>query len=127
MAALAQHRTIAEQFAQADRVAERRWRLRLANGSVIELPAGQASAGLGRVVRSRFANEAIAAGNTLVDVRSPERIFTRVIDGPVSQWTGQTGHGGAQQGSRAVAEPGLPAGDQRGGSRSLDELVREVL
>jgi len=120
MAALSQHPELAKLFARADRIAKRRWRLRLTTGSVIELPAGEASAGLGRVVRSDFARSAISSGHTIVDVRAPDRIFTRSMDRPLSQDEGL-----APSDQAADREAVSPANGRQG--LTLEDLVREVM
>jgi cell division protein FtsQ len=74
LTAVARHPELAAQIATSERVAERRWRINLTNGSRIELAAEREVEGLDQIAQSMELRKAIARGPVSIDVRTQGRI-----------------------------------------------------
>lgn len=77
--ALQNAKDIAAVFHHAERIAERRWRLVLKNGSQIELAADREAEGLDRVLHNRQLTAALAGAPVTIDVRTPARAAVRAL------------------------------------------------
>jgi cell division protein FtsQ len=77
LAALRQTPTIESEYAYAERVAERRWRVVLKNGTQLELGADREIEGLEEISNSRIVTAAMKRAAMIVDVRTPGRIAMR--------------------------------------------------
>lgn len=76
-ALLSGHPDIAGLMRLAERVGERRWRLHLDGGSLIELPATGAAAALADLKAWKGLTKLLAAGDAVIDARSSGRIAVR--------------------------------------------------
>jgi cell division protein FtsQ len=65
---------LATRFAEADRIGERRWRIRLASGARVELPAEGEARALGRLATAPWAIAMLDSPGVVVDLRQPDRI-----------------------------------------------------
>lgn len=74
---VARYPEVAGRLAEAERVSERRWRLKLDNGATIELPADGEVAALEEVARDARLSGLIAGGHTTLDFRGPGRVAIR--------------------------------------------------
>jgi cell division protein FtsQ len=81
LAALRQYPAIEKQYAYAERVAERRWRIVLKTGTVLELGADREIEGLQEIASSAAATPALKGTPMIIDVRTPGRVAMRPIDG----------------------------------------------
>jgi cell division protein FtsQ len=79
LAALRRTPTIESQFAYGERVAERRWRIVLKNGTQLELAADREIEGLEEIATSRAIAPALKGAAMVVDVRTPGRIAIRPV------------------------------------------------
>lgn len=79
LTAVSRHPALAAQIANCERVAERRWRINLKNGSRIELAAEREVEGLDQVARSSALQKAVAGGPVSIDVRTQGRIAVRTL------------------------------------------------
>lgn len=68
---------VAGRLAEAERVSERRWRLKLDNKARIELPADDEVAALEDLTRDAGLMKRVAAGNATFDFRGPGRVAIR--------------------------------------------------
>ncbi|MGQ0457057.1 MAG: cell division protein FtsQ/DivIB [Hyphomicrobium sp.] len=84
IAALARHPEIARRVATSERVADRRWRLRLSNGGLIELAAEREIEGLNQVAQSSALRNALAGEPVSIDVRSAGRVAVRPLGDKVA-------------------------------------------
>lgn len=84
---LGRHLQIKSAIADAERVAERRWRLRLANGSIIELPSSGEMAALKRLEAWPGFARVLSGDATTVDLTAKGRLAIRQNAGqmPASQ------------------------------------------
>ena len=81
LAALRQFPLIERQYAYGERVAERRWRIVLKNGTALELGANREIEGLEEIATTREAAQALQGPAMVVDVRTPGRIAIRPLEG----------------------------------------------
>ena len=81
LAALRQYPAIEKQYAYAERVAERRWRIVLKTGTVLELGADREIEGLQEIASSAAATPALKGTPMIIDVRTPGRVAMRPVDG----------------------------------------------
>lgn len=79
IAAVSRHPELAALIASSERVAERRWRINLKNGSRIELAAEREVEGLDQVAQSSELRKTLAAAPVAVDVRTQGRIAVRPL------------------------------------------------
>mgnify|MGYP001501838561 CR=1 FL=1 len=77
METLARYPNLARAFAEAERVSERRWRLKLSNGAVLELPADGEVGALEAIARDGALMRRVMAGHATVDFRGPGRLAVR--------------------------------------------------
>ena len=68
---------IEQQYAYGERVAERRWRIVLKNGTALELAADREIEGLQEIATARAVQPALTGAAMIVDVRTPGRITMR--------------------------------------------------
>lgn len=80
MEALAHYPDLAGAFAEAERVSERRWRLKLANAATIELPADGEVGALEEIARDEGLKRVVAQGNITLDFRGPGHLAARPAD-----------------------------------------------
>jgi cell division protein FtsQ len=76
-AALHQNPAIESEYAYAERIGERRWRIVLKNGTQLELGADREIEDLEEIAHSRVASTALKGPAMIVDVRTPGRIAMR--------------------------------------------------
>lgn len=74
---LARYPEIASRLSEAERVSERRWKLKLANATTIELPADGEVGALEELSRDAALVRLVAAGRTTLDFRGPGRVAVR--------------------------------------------------
>lgn len=77
MEQLARYPEISASFATAERVSDRRWRLKLTNGTTIELPADGEVGALEAIAGDEALKRLVVAGNTTLDFRGPGRLAIR--------------------------------------------------
>lgn len=77
LATLSRYPEIAARFVEAERVSDRRWRLKLANKATIELPADDEVAALEELTRDGALMQRVAAGSATLDFRGPGRAAVR--------------------------------------------------
>lgn len=77
LAAVRQYPRIEREYAYGERVAERRWRIVLKNGAVLDLAADREIEGLEQIVNTRAAVPALTGKPMIIDVRTPGRIAMR--------------------------------------------------
>jgi cell division protein FtsQ len=77
LAALQQYPALERDYAYAERIAERRWRIVLKNGSAIELGADREIEGLEEIADTRPLRSVLSGKAMIVDVRTPGRITVR--------------------------------------------------
>lgn len=82
--ALARYPQIGGRVERAERIGERRWSLKLADGPSVELPAEGWEAALGALADPDFAAKALAPGIASVDLRAPERHVIRNQERPTN-------------------------------------------
>ena len=83
LSALRQYPRIERQYAFAERIGERRWRIVLKNGTALELAADREIEGFDEIARTRAIQAALTGKPMIVDVRTPGRIAMRPV-GPGS-------------------------------------------
>jgi cell division protein FtsQ len=81
LSALRQYPQIERQYAYGERIAERRWRIVLKNGTALELGADREIEGFEEVATAREAASALKGTPMVVDVRTPGRIAIRPLVG----------------------------------------------
>ena len=81
LSALRQYPQIERQYAYGERIAERRWRIVLKNGTALELGADREIEGFEEIATAREATSALKGSPMVVDVRTPGRIAIRPLDG----------------------------------------------
>jgi cell division protein FtsQ len=81
LAAIRQFPAIEKQYAYAERIAERRWRIVLKMGTVLELGADREIEGLQEIASSPAIAAALKGTPMIIDVRTPGRIAMRSADG----------------------------------------------
>ena len=74
---LARYPEIAGRLSEAERVSERRWKLKLANATTIELPADGEVGALEELSRDAALVRLVTAGSTTLDFRGPGRVAIR--------------------------------------------------
>ena len=79
--ALGRYPAIEEQFAHAERIAERRWSVVLKNGTRLELGADREDEGFAHVASRSDLRRALNGPGFVVDVRTPGRIAVRSLQG----------------------------------------------
>ena len=77
LTALSRNKDLQARMAKCERIAERRWRVVLQNGSIIELAAEREVEGLDLVATSPELRAALAGDPKIIDVRTPGRIAVR--------------------------------------------------
>ena len=92
METVARYPDIASRLAEAERVSERRWTLRLANGSTLVLPADNEVGALEELVRDSELLSLVTAGGESLDFRGPGRVAVRA-GGPDDTDTSQAAPG----------------------------------
>lgn len=85
LAALRQYPAIEKQYAYAERIAERRWRIVLKTGTVIELGADREIEGLQEIAGLSATASALKGTPMIIDVRTPGRIAMRPADKKIAQ------------------------------------------
>jgi cell division protein FtsQ len=76
-AAVRHYPAIEREYAYGERVGERRWRIVLKNGTMLDLASDREVEGLGEIANSPMVAPAIAGAPMIVDVRTPGRITMR--------------------------------------------------
>lgn len=77
LATIARYPDIAARVTEIERVSERRWRIRMANATTLELPADGEVGVLESVSRDRDLMQIIAAGVVTLDFRGPGKVAIR--------------------------------------------------
>jgi cell division protein FtsQ len=77
---------IERQYAYGERIADRRWRIVLKNGTALDLAADREIEGLQEIASARSVQAALTEKPMIIDVRTPGRIAMR----PVTPESGQT-------------------------------------
>jgi cell division protein FtsQ len=77
LSAVRQYPRIERQYAYGERIAERRWRIVLKNGTALELAADREIEGLNEIANASAAAPALTGRPMIVDVRTPGRIALR--------------------------------------------------
>ncbi|AGK56439.1 polypeptide-transport-associated domain-containing protein FtsQ-type [Hyphomicrobium denitrificans 1NES1] len=85
LAAVRQYPAIEKQYAYAERIAERRWRIVLKTGTVLELGADREIEGLQEIAGSSATAPALRGTPMIIDVRTPGRIAMRPVDNKAAQ------------------------------------------
>ena len=85
LAALRQYPDIEKQYAYGERIAERRWRIVLKSGTMIDLGADREIEGLQEIANASAAAPALKGKPMIIDVRTPGRIALRAADGKPAQ------------------------------------------
>ncbi len=80
LAALHQYPGLESEYAYAERIAERRWRVVLKNGTTLELGADREIEGFEQIAQARAVAPALKGAPMIVDVRTPGRIAMRPAD-----------------------------------------------
>lgn len=80
METVARYPAIASRLAEAERVSERRWTLRLTNGSTLVLPADNEVGALEMMARDSELLALVNAGGNSLDFRGPGRVAVRNED-----------------------------------------------
>jgi len=100
LSALKHYPTIERQYAYGERVAERRWRIVLKNGTMLELGADREIEGFEEIATTRESAQALTGAAMVVDVRTPGRIAMRPLEGN----SAQTAFGASAQTVSLVSE-----------------------
>jgi cell division protein FtsQ len=74
---LVRYPEVASRLSEAERVSERRWKLKLENATTIELPADGEVGALEALSRDQALVRLVAAGSTTLDFRGPGRVAVR--------------------------------------------------
>lgn len=74
---VARYPEVAGRLAEAERISERRWRLKLSNAATIELPADNEVGALEVLTRDSGLASLVAAGRMTLDFRGPGRVAIR--------------------------------------------------
>ncbi|HYD16305.1 MAG TPA: cell division protein FtsQ/DivIB, partial [Hyphomicrobium sp.] len=74
---LARYPVVASRLEEAQRISERRWRLKLANATTIELPADGEVGALEELAQDADLSKVVAAGRSTLDFRGPGRVAIR--------------------------------------------------
>lgn len=82
MAVLARYPDVARQLSEAERIAERRWTLKLKHGITLILPPERESQALSTYVSDRSVQALTAGGGFAVDLRGTNKITLRKLTGP---------------------------------------------
>jgi len=77
LAALRRYPAIESQYAYGERVAERRWRIVLKNGTILDLDADRETEGLQEIMNAPAVVPALKGTPMIIDVRTPGRITMR--------------------------------------------------
>ena len=77
LSALRQCPQIEQQYAYGERIGERRWRIVLKNGTVLDLAADREIEGLQEVANAHAVQSALTGKPMIIDVRTPGRIAMR--------------------------------------------------
>ena len=77
MEQLARYPEISSNFAMAERVSDRRWRVKLTNETTIELPADGEVGALEAIAADEALKRLVVAGRTTLDFRGPGRLAIR--------------------------------------------------
>lgn len=85
LTALSRNKDIEAHFSRAERIAERRWRVVLTNGTRIELAADREVEGLDQVATSSTLRRAVGGAPFVVDVRTAGRAVMRPLSTNVTQ------------------------------------------
>jgi cell division protein FtsQ len=96
LTAVKRYPAIQSQFAYGQRVGERRWRVVLKNGTMLELAADREIEGLQEIARAPAVVPALKGTPMVVDVRTPGRITMRPIDSKLARLTTPGTSTGAQ-------------------------------
>ena len=80
LAALHQYPSLESEYAYAERIAERRWRIVLKNGTALELGSDREIEGFEQIAEARAIAPALKGAPMIVDVRTPGRIAMRPAD-----------------------------------------------
>lgn len=84
LTALARNKDLYARVTKSERIAERRWRVVLKNGSIIELAAEREVEGLDYVTSTPALRSALAGDPKIIDVRTPGRIAVRPVPSTVA-------------------------------------------
>jgi cell division protein FtsQ len=79
LAAVRRHPDIVEEMSFAERIAERRWRIVLKNGTQLDLAADREVEGLDLIANMKGARKFLAGTAMIVEVRTPGRITARPL------------------------------------------------
>jgi cell division protein FtsQ len=79
LSALRQYPRIEKQYAYAERIAERRWRIVLKNGTALDLAADREVEGFDEIANTSAAASSLTGNPVIVDVRTPGRIAMRPV------------------------------------------------
>jgi cell division protein FtsQ len=91
LSALRQYPRLERQYAYGERVAERRWRVVLKNGTALDLAADREIEGFQEIANAREVQAALTGSPMIIDVRTPGRIAMRPAtstSGPTASLTG---------------------------------------
>ena len=80
METVARYPEIASRLAEAERVSERRWRLKLTNLATLELPADDEVGALEALSRDADLLSRVTAGHATLDFRGPGRVAVRPVE-----------------------------------------------
>ena len=112
LAAVRRYPAIESQYAYGDRVGERRWRIVLKNGTMLELAADRETEGLQEIASAPAIASALTGTPMIVDVRTPGRITMRPLDGKLATNARPTKSSGAPL-YRQLALAGFFMADRR--------------
>ncbi len=101
LSALRQYPQIERQYAYGERIAERRWRIFLKNGTALDLGADREIEGFEEIANARDVAPALKTTAMIVDVRTPGRIAMRPATGKSARTASVAG---AETASLASAE-----------------------
>lgn len=85
LAALHQYPALEGEYAYAERIAERRWRIVLKNGTALDLGADREIEGFEQIAEARAVAPALKGAPMIVDVRTPGRIAMRPADAKLAK------------------------------------------
>jgi cell division protein FtsQ len=95
LAVVRRYPAIQSQFAYGQRIGERRWRIVLKNGTMLDLAADRETEGLQEITSAPAVVPALKGTAMVVDVRTPGRITMRPIDNTLAMSTGPGKSSGA--------------------------------